>query len=160
MFKIDYIVSNESKIIQLQFATKRIKIGLLEREIQHAKGAWRHYAAPMTSRDVISLQPATISLVTLCNCFLTVGDCTKETQENSGAQLPYRRCESRMFVIYSSTRDARWLCCYLLSCKIAFFTLDKFSQVAILKLERCSFLHLEAYLFLHISCCLFFLLKI
>ena len=86
-------------MIQLQFATNIIKIGPLEPEIQPAKGARRHYAGPMTSRDVISLPPVTISLVTLENYFLTVEDYTKETQEISDAQLPYRRCERRMFVI-------------------------------------------------------------
>ena len=39
MFKIDFIALNESKKIQLQFATNRIKIGLLETEMQPAKGA-------------------------------------------------------------------------------------------------------------------------
>ena len=86
-------------MIQLQFSTSIIKIGPLEPEIQPAKGARRHYSEPMTSRDVISLPPVTISLVTLYNCFLTVEDYTKETQEISGAQLPYRRCKSRMLVI-------------------------------------------------------------
>ena len=52
-------------MIKLQFATNRIKIDLLEQEIQPAKGARRHYAGPMTSRDVIGLPPKTISLVTL-----------------------------------------------------------------------------------------------
>ena len=46
-------------------------------------GAQRHYAGPMTSRDVIGLPPVTISLVTLYNCFLTVEDYTKDTQEIS-----------------------------------------------------------------------------
>ena len=63
-----------------------------------------HYAGPMMSRDVIRLPPVTISLVALYNnWFLTVEDYTEETQEISDAQLPYKRCESRMFVkIYSS----------------------------------------------------------
>ena len=52
-------------MIQLQFATTRIKIGPLEPEIQPAKGVRRYYAGPMTSRDVISLPLVTISLVTL-----------------------------------------------------------------------------------------------
>ena len=93
-------------MIQLQFATNRIKIGPLEQEIQSGKGARRHYAGPMTSSDVISLPPVTISLVTLYNCFLTVlfdKYHTKETQEISGAHLPYRRCERKIFVIYGST---------------------------------------------------------
>ena len=116
-------------MIQLQFATNRIKIGPLEPEIQPAKGARSHYTVPMTSRDVISLQLVTISLVTLiCNCFLTVEDYTKETQEISDSQLPYRRCESRRFVIISSTRDARWLCYFPLSCKVAFFTFESFHR--------------------------------
>ena len=106
MFEIDFIASNESRMIQLQFTTNRIEIGPLEPEIQPAKGERRHYAGPMT-RDVISLPPVTISLVIHYNCFLTVEDYTKETQEISGVQFPYRRCESSMFVIYSSTRDAR-----------------------------------------------------
>ena len=59
-------------------------------EIQPAKGALRHYAGPMMSRDVIGLPPVTISLVTLYNCFLTVEDYTKGTQEISCGQLPYR----------------------------------------------------------------------
>ena len=61
----------------------------------------------MTSRDVISLPPLTISFVTLNNSFLTVEDYTKETQEISDSQLPYRRCENRMFVTYSFTRDVQ-----------------------------------------------------
>ena len=107
MFKVYFIALNESRMIQLLFATNRIKIGPLKQEKQPAKGAQRHYGGPMMSRDVISLPPVTISLATLYNSFLTVGDYTKETQEISGVQLPYRRCERRMFVIYSSTRDAR-----------------------------------------------------
>ena len=43
MFKIDFIALNQSKMIQLQFATSRIKIGPLEPEIQPAKGARNHY---------------------------------------------------------------------------------------------------------------------
>ena len=119
----------------------------------------RRYARLMTSRHVIVLPLVTISLVTLYNCFLTVEDYTKGTQEISGTQLPYRLCERRMFVIYSSTRDVRRLCYYLLSCKVAFFHLWKFSQVAILKLEHCSCLHLEAYLYLYNSLWLFFLIR-
>ena len=46
------------------FTTNRIKIGLLEPEIQPVKGARRHYAGSMTSRNVIGLPPVTISL---CN---------------------------------------------------------------------------------------------
>ena len=91
---------NESKRIQLQFASNRIKIGPLELEIQPAKGARRYYAWPMTSRDVIGLPPVTISLVTLYNCFLTVEDYTRDTQEISGTQLPYRRCERRIFLFF------------------------------------------------------------
>ena len=105
MFKIGFTALNESRRIQLQFATKRIKIGPLEPEIQPAKCARRHYAGPMTSRDVIGLPPVTISLSTLYNCFLTVEDYTEHTQEISGTQLPYRRCERRIFVIYSSTNS-------------------------------------------------------
>ena len=126
MFKIDCIALNESRMVQLLFAINRIKIGSLEPEIQSTKCARRHYAGPMTSRDFISLPPVKILLVTLCNSFLIVEDYTKETPEISGAQLPYRRCESRMFVIYSSTRNARRLCYYLLSCKVAFFTFESF----------------------------------
>ena len=81
-------------MIQLQLVTNRINISPLEPKIQPAKGARRHYAGPMTSSDPISLPPVTISLVTLYNyCFLTVEDYTKEGQEISGAQLPYRRCD-------------------------------------------------------------------
>ena len=78
--------------------------------MQPAKCAQRHFARPMTSRDVIELPPVTISPLTLYNSFLTLEDYTKDTQEISGTQLPYRRRERRIFVIYSSTRDARWLC--------------------------------------------------
>ena len=80
MLKIDFIALNKSRRIQLQFATNRIKIGPLELEIRHAKGARRHYARPMTSCDVIGLPPVTILLVTLYNCFLTVEDYTKESR--------------------------------------------------------------------------------
>ena len=79
MFEIDFIASNQSRTIQLQFATNRIKIGLLEPEIQLAKGEQRHYAGPMTSRDVIGLPPVTVSLATLYNCYLIVEDYTKDT---------------------------------------------------------------------------------
>ena len=74
-FKIDFIALNESRRIQLQFATDRMKIGSKELETQPAKGARHHYAGVMTSRDVIGLPP-----VTLCNCLLTVEDYTKETR--------------------------------------------------------------------------------
>ena len=49
----------------------------------------RHYAGPMTSCDVIGLPPVTISLVTLYNCFFTVEDFTKDTQEISGSLLSF-----------------------------------------------------------------------
>ena len=62
-FKFDFIALNESKMIQLQFATNRIKIGPLEPEIQPVKGAQRHYAAPMTSRDITSLPPVIIAVL-------------------------------------------------------------------------------------------------
>ena len=101
-FKIDFMSLNDSKRIQLQFATNRIKIGPLEPEIQPAKGARRHYTRPRTSRDVIGLSQVLISLVTLYNCLLTVEDYTKDTQEISGTQSPYRRCERRIFVICST----------------------------------------------------------
>ena len=97
------------------------------------------------------MTPATTSLVALYNCFLTVENYTKDTQEISGTQLPYRRCERRIFVIYSYQRDARRLFYYLLSCKVAFFQLRKISQVAILKLEKCGFMHLKVYLYHHNS---------
>ena len=71
----------------LQFATNRIKIGLLETEIQPAKGALRHYAGPMTSRDVIGVSK-TIPFATLYSCFLTLEDYTKDKQEISCGQLP------------------------------------------------------------------------
>ena len=128
MFKIDFIALNESIMIQLQFATNRIKIDPLEPVIESDKGKQSHYARPLPSRDVISLQPLTISLVTLYNCFLTMQDYAEETQEISDAQLTYRHCESRMSVIYSSTRDARWLCYYLLSLKVTFFTSESFHR--------------------------------
>ena len=78
MIKIYFIALNEFRRIQLQFATNRIKKGPLEPEIQPAKFARRHYAGPMTSRDVIGLPPVTISLVILHNCFLIVEDYTKD----------------------------------------------------------------------------------
>ena len=59
--------------------------------VQPAKGVRRHYAGPMTSRDVICLPPVTISLVTPYNCFLAVEHYAKDTQEISSTQLPYRR---------------------------------------------------------------------
>ena len=40
------------------------------------RGATSLLHGPLTSRDVIGLAPVTISLVTLCNCFLTVEDYT------------------------------------------------------------------------------------
>ena len=99
------------------FSTNRIKFGSLVPEIQPDKGALRHYAGPMTSRDVIGMQPVTISLVTLYNCFLTVEDYTKDTQEISCDQLPCRRCEKserRMFVIYSSAHQLFFIANYYL----------------------------------------------
>ena len=128
MFKIDFIALNESKMIQLQFATSRLKIGPLEPEIHPVKSAWRRYVGPVTSRDVISLKTSNNITCNTYNYFLTVEDYTKETQKISDAQLPYKLCESRMFVIYSSTRDVRWLCNYLLSCKVAFFTFESFHR--------------------------------
>ena len=102
----DCFALSESRRIQLQFATNRIKTGPFEPEIQTARGARRQYAKPMASRDVIGLPPVTISLATLYNSFMTVEDYTKETYEISCAQLPYRRCASTMFVIYNSARDS------------------------------------------------------
>ena len=72
VFKIYFIASNESRRIQLQLATNRIKIRPLEPEIQPGKDGQRHYAGPITSRDVIGMPPKSISLVTLYNCFLTI----------------------------------------------------------------------------------------
>ena len=43
MLEIDFIALNQSRMIQLQIATNRIKINPLEPEIQAAKGARRHY---------------------------------------------------------------------------------------------------------------------
>ena len=98
---------------QLQFSTNRIKIGPLEPEIQPEKCALRHYAGPMTSHDFIGLPPVTISLVTLDYCFFTVEDYTKDTQEISCGQLPHRRRERRMFVIYSSAHQLCFIANYL-----------------------------------------------
>ena len=64
---------------------------LQQTKIQPAKGVRRHYAGPMTSRDVIGLPPVTISLVTLYNCFLTVEDYTKDTQAIPGTEGPTTR---------------------------------------------------------------------
>ena len=128
MFKIYFIALNVSRMIQLQFATNRIKIHSLEPDVQPSKYVRRLFAGPMASREVMSLPPVRISLVTLYNCFLTVEDYTKETQEISGTKLPYRHCESMMFVLHSSTRDAGRLCNYLLSCKIAFFSFESFHR--------------------------------
>ena len=66
IFKIYFIALNEfKKNIQLQFATNRIKISPLEQEIQPPKDARRHYAGPMTSRDVIGMPPVCNSIT--CN---------------------------------------------------------------------------------------------
>ena len=48
-FKIGFIAVNESRRIQLQFATNRIKISPLEPEIQPAKGCATSVRWPMTS---------------------------------------------------------------------------------------------------------------
>ena len=85
--KMILLFFNESRRIQLKFAKNRIKLGLLELEIQPAKGWRRHYAGHLTSRDVIGLLPGTISLVTLYNYFLTVEDYTKDAQKISGVQF-------------------------------------------------------------------------
>ena len=76
MFKIDFIALNESRMVQLQFATNRIKTGPLEPERQLPK-VRDVITLPMTSRDVIILPPVTILLATLYNCFLTVADLQK-----------------------------------------------------------------------------------
>ena len=67
MFEIDLIVLNESRRIQLQFATNRIKIGLLEPEITSL-----HWAYDVTSRHRPAAGNNIANLVILCNCFLTV----------------------------------------------------------------------------------------
>ena len=76
---------NVATRIQLQlFTTNRIKMGLLEPARRYSdKGARCHNAGPVTSDDVIGLPPVTISLATLYNCFLSVEDYTKDTQEIS-----------------------------------------------------------------------------
>ena len=61
-------------------------------------------------------RPVIISLLTLYNCILTVEDYTKDTQEISCGQLPYRRrerSERRMFVIYSSAHQLCFTTNYL-----------------------------------------------
>ena len=113
-----YIVEYQTYIkgifrFQLQFATNRIKIGPLEPEKQPEKCALRHYAGPITSHDFIGLPPVTISLVTLDYCFFTVEDYTKDTQEISCGQLPHRRRERRMFVIYNSAHQLCFIANYL-----------------------------------------------
>ena len=110
------MILNELRMIQLQLETIRIKIGRLEPEIQPVK-SWATSLG--WAYDVIG-QP-------ICNIIgnifynLTVEVHLSDTPDISNAQLPYRRCERRNFVIYSSTRDARRLCYYLLSCKEEFF---------------------------------------
>ena len=79
MFKIDFIALIESKMVQLQFATNRIKTGPLEPERQLPK-VRDVITLPMTSRDVIILPPVTILLATLYNCFLTVADYKRDTR--------------------------------------------------------------------------------
>ena len=59
MFKIDFIALNESRRIQLQLVTNRIKIGRLKTEIQPAKGC-----------VTLGIPPVTISFETIF--FLTV----------------------------------------------------------------------------------------
>ena len=82
----------------------------------------------------------------ICHFFFFFLLWSKDTQEISGARLPYRRRERRMFVIYSS---ARQLCYYHCTKKRTLFQLWKVSQVAILKVEHCSFMHLEFYSFFY-----------
>ena len=68
---------------------------------------WRKSTVFKIGFIALNEPPVTISLVTLYNCFLTVEDYSiyKDTQEISVTQLPYRRCERRVFVIYSSTHS-------------------------------------------------------
>ena len=63
MFKINFIALNESRMIQLQFATNWIKIGPLEPEIQPAKVrdvikrwaydvTWRHQPTALAGNNI------------------------------------------------------------------------------------------------------------
>ena len=101
----NWFVLNELRKIQLQFATNIIKIGQLKQEVQPAKGCetslswgydvtWRH--SPAAKNNII------------CHnfyLFMSVEVHLQDTQEISDAQLPYRRCERTMFVIYSSAHQ-------------------------------------------------------
>ena len=72
----------------------------LEPELRPAKGAWSHYAGPMTSHIVINLPQVAISLCINLQNVLTVKVHLQDTQEISGTQLPCRRRERRMFFIH------------------------------------------------------------
>ena len=120
------IVSNESIRIQLQFATNRIKIGPLKPEIQPAKG-WA--TSLLWAYDVTWCHRPTAGNNIIFHTFylfLTVEVHLQDTQEISGAQfieltlytnsmaqLPYRRRERRMFVIYSSAHQLCFIATYL-----------------------------------------------
>ena len=118
-FKIDFIPLNEFRRIQIQFATNRIKIGLLEPEIQPSKCC---ATSLRNAFDVMGQPPVAIRCVIIFVLFLTVDVHLQDTQDISEAQLPYRHIERSMFVVYSSARDSRGLCYYPISCKVAFFS--------------------------------------
>ena len=100
IFKALFYFLNESRRIQLWFATNRIQISPLETEIQPVKGMWRHYCGSIKSRGVIGLTPVTIITVSFITFFpfLTLEVHLQDSKEISGAQLPYRRRERRRFV--------------------------------------------------------------
>ena len=130
MFKIDFIGSNELRRIQLQFATNRIKISLLEPEIQPAKGCT---TSLLWAYDVTCChKPAAGNNIT-CNTLQLLFDCRSTSVRHtrnfrcsvtSGRNF---RClwEEVMFVIYSSTRK---LCYYPHSCKVAFLNFESFHR--------------------------------
>ena len=54
----------------------------------HLSACQRCVTSLRWAHDIKGLPPVTISRVTLCNCFLTVEDNTKDTIDISGTQLP------------------------------------------------------------------------
>ena len=68
------------------------------------------------------------------------------TQEISGAQLPFRRCERRMFVIYSAARDGPPVVLLLPLLQSSIFSLLKVITGRNFEARTLRFfLHLEAY---------------
>ena len=107
---IDFITLNVSRRIQQKIATNRIKFGTLEPEILPAKGCttslrWAYDVTMMAQACQWLQYHVTIFIHVTISFVLAVEVHLYDTQGISGAQLPYRRRERRMFVLYISARQ-------------------------------------------------------